>query len=153
MFIINKLNRVVNSSLRGILFLATVVVVPQHFAQSLIGHWAMEENSGAAVLVDSSSYGHDATISGGGLIQVDGQRGYAQDFDFSDDYAAVGDNINLDITGDLTLAAWIKPNQKATMSIIKKNGTGSGYELYCSTTPPGYVMAAGTTPAGRTLPA
>ena len=91
----------------------------------------MEENSGATILVDSSSYGHDATISGGGLTQVDGQRGYGQNFDVTNDYVTVTDAGILDIaTNKITLAAWIKPDKITTMSIIKNNGDGTGYELF-----------------------
>jgi hypothetical protein len=104
----------------------------QALTPRLVGHWAMEENSGVTTLVDSSHYGNDATISGGGLIRDDGQRGYAQKFDGTNDYATVPDATSpiLDISDEITLAAWIKPSKTGTQRIIWKVSGSTGYNLF-----------------------
>ena len=46
-------------------------------------------------------------------------------------YASAPDEASLDITGNITIAAWIKPSASGTRSILKKAVTGgtAGYEL------------------------
>jgi hypothetical protein len=113
-----------------LLILKPSQILPQ---TELVGHWAMEESSGATVLIDSSSYGNDANVSGS-LVKVTGQRGHAQEFDGLVDYALVPDDVSLDITSAITLAAWIKPSKLGTQYIIKKATQGGidGYELSLS---------------------
>ena len=108
---------------------------PQIFPQNLVGQWAMEESDGATVLTDSSSYGNNANVTGS-LVSVAGQRGIAQEFDGTNDYALVPDDASLDITGAITLAAWIKPTTTGTQYIIKKatKDVTDGYELSLSST-------------------
>ena len=116
------------------LVLSILIINPsQVLSQELVGHWSMEESSGATVLIDSSSYTNDAAITGS-LIRVAGQRGFAQEFDGTGDYALVPDNASLDITSAITLAAWIKPSALGTQYIIKKSTQGltDGYELSLS---------------------
>jgi len=60
--------------------------------------------------------------------------GYALNFDFVDDYVDCGNNASTNITGSITLEAWVRSDDYNTQSIIKKNGTGTGYELSLSTT-------------------
>ena len=88
----------------------------------------MEENGGTA-LVDSSDYGNDAAIAGS-PSWVAGVDGLALDMDGTNDYATVSDDDSLDVTGSITLAAWIKPEAQATQRIIRKVGTSSGYSLF-----------------------
>jgi hypothetical protein len=100
---------------------------------SLVGHWAMEDNSGAATLIDSSPFGNSATVTGS-LIQVAGQRGYGQNFTGSSNYALVPNSTSLNITNNITLATWIKPEANTTQDVLnkKENGTTNGYELTLS---------------------
>lgn len=57
---------------------------------------------------------------------------YALDFDGTNDYVDCGTSASADITGPITLEAWVRSDGAATQSIVKKNGTGSGYELSLS---------------------
>lgn len=129
-FNINRLNRVVNYSFLGILLLITAVFVPQQLAQSLVGHWKMDENGGGILVNASTSIPANDGFFVGGPSWVMGVDGFALDFNGSSQYAAVAYNTSLDITDAITLAAWIRPDKIGTMSIIKKNGDGTGYELY-----------------------
>jgi len=106
----------------------TLATPPQ--PETLVGHWAMEEGSGTAV-IDSSTYNNDGTTVGGPTWGTGIIGDYALNFDYVDDYVSVPDDASLDITAAITLAAWIKPDKQGTLSIIKKNGGGTGYELYC----------------------
>jgi hypothetical protein len=66
-------------------------------------------------------------------ITVSNGSGYALDFDGSDDFIDCGNSSSVNITDYITLEAWFKSDKfEATQSIIKKNGSGSGYELSLS---------------------
>ena len=103
---------------------------------TLVGDWKADEGSGAT-LVNSSSLG--ATNNGtilGNPTWVAGQHGQAIRFDGTGDYATVADNSSLDISGAITMAAWVKPEKTATQYLIKKatQGGTDGYELSLATT-------------------
>ncbi|MCD4695336.1 MAG: T9SS type A sorting domain-containing protein [Bacteroidales bacterium] len=104
---------------------------------NLVGHWKMEEGSGS-VLVDSSSYINNGTITGA-PAWVTGKDDLALDLDGSNDYATVPDDVSLDITGEITLAAWIRPEIAGTQRIIRKVDAtaNTGYSLFLSAN--GYV--------------
>jgi len=100
----------------------------------LVAQYAMEEGSGG-VLIDSSFYGSDGTLYGdpGWVAGVDG---LALDLDGTGDYALAPDDPSLDVTDEITLAAWVRPRVTGTQYLVKKatiNGT-DGYELSLSST-------------------
>lgn len=100
----------------------------------LVGHWRFDETSGSTA-ADSSGNGRTGTIVGGVTLGAAGQVGTCFDFDGSTGYVSVADHADLDITGGVTIAAWIKPNAGAVTSgvINKRAGSGgvngSGYEM------------------------
>ncbi|MFD2245114.1 LamG-like jellyroll fold domain-containing protein [Pontibacter ruber] len=98
----------------------------------LVGHWKLDEGSGMA-LADASEYKNNATAVGG-ATWVAGVTGQALRFNGSSQYATVADNASLDITGAITLTAWIKPEKIATQYVFKKAEQNSvdGYELSLS---------------------
>jgi hypothetical protein len=110
----------------------TATEIPGCGAGGLVAHYMMDENGGTT-LVDSSSPTNDGTISGN-PTWVTGQDGLALLLDGSGDYAVVPDDYCLNITGAITLAAWVKPEQLATQDLVKKavNGGTDGYELSLS---------------------
>jgi hypothetical protein len=69
----------------------------------LIAHWKLDEGSGA-VAYDSAGI-NDGTIYGAAWIT--GQLGGALDFDGSNDYVSIPHDPALNITGDITIAAWV----------------------------------------------
>ena len=101
---------------------------------TLVGDWKADEGSGTT-LVNSSSLG--ATNNGtilGNPTWVAGQHGQAIRFDGTGDYATVPDNASLDISGAITMAAWVKPEKRAT-AVPDQEGTSggtNGYELSLS---------------------
>src|SRR5690606_27624941 len=106
----------------------------------LVGYWKVDEATGNT-LIDASTYGNNATVNGT-AVRTTGIDGNALVVNATSQYAIVPDNASLDITGQITLAAWIKPNARATQYIIKKavNGETDGYELSLSSSTAGTVV-------------
>ena len=102
---------------------------------TLVGCWQMEENGGT-VLIDGSSYFNDGALNGAPAWAAGKVGSYALDLDGTTQYAVVADDATLDITNQITLSAWIKPEQYATQDLIKKATKDSidGYELTLATT-------------------
>ena len=102
---------------------------------SLVACFPMEEGSGS-LLVDGSSYYNDGVLYGSNTWSTGKVGTYALDLNGTSNYASVPDDASLDLTNQLTLAAWIKPEQYATQDLIKKaiNGGTNGFELSLSTT-------------------
>ena len=96
------------------------------------GHWKLDEGSGTTI-IDASGSGNDGAVIGS-PVWVTGIDGQALDLDGTNDYALVADDASLDIVNAITLAAWIKPEEIESQSIIKKAilGTTNGYELSLS---------------------
>ncbi|MEJ8800545.1 LamG-like jellyroll fold domain-containing protein [Pontibacter sp. H249] len=96
---------------------------------NLVAYWQMDE-SGGTTLVDASTYENTATTVNN-PSRVAGVKGQALRFNGTSQYATVDDNASLDITGAITIAAWIKPEQTATQYIVKKaeQKAQDGYEL------------------------
>jgi hypothetical protein len=97
-----------------------------------VGHWMMEEDGGS-VMADSSAYGNDGTFVGD-PTWVSGIDGLAIELDGVEDHGQVPDDASLDIPGDITLAAWIRPTVVGTQYLIKKANISvtDGYELSLS---------------------
>jgi len=75
----------------------------------LVGCWSFDEGSGAAAHDSSGNDNHGALYNG--PAWVDGKSGKALNFDGFDDYVEVADSDSLDITGEITIEAWIKPKE------------------------------------------
>ncbi|GEM_PF-2763497 len=104
---------------------------------TLVGCWQMEENGGS-VLLDGSSNANNATLYGAPAWSAGKVGDYAIDLNGTSQYALVPDNSSLDIANQITITAWIRPEQYATQDLIKKATQGSvngnGYELALATT-------------------
>ncbi len=108
---------------------------------NLVGCWQMEEGSGS-VLVDGSSFTNDANLFGSPAWAAGRVGTYSLDLNGSSQYAEAPDDASLDITNQITLAAWIKPETFSAnpQGLINKaiNGTGAagtdGFELTLSST-------------------
>ena len=102
----------------------------------LVAYWKLDESSGS-VAVDSSPNGNDGTLSGNPTWTTAGNIDGALDLETTDgvDQIDVG---NFDVTGDqLTIAAWIKPENGVTDGrIIIKSTSNTVSDQY-------WGMAAG----------
>ncbi|MGB7053997.1 MAG: LamG-like jellyroll fold domain-containing protein, partial [bacterium] len=107
------------------------------------GLWHFNENSGTTAS-DETANNNDGTISG--ATWTTGRFGFALSFDGVDDYVQMSDAASLDITGDLTLEAWIKPDAlTADHAIITKRDAGGtcNYQMYLNSDNEGLSFYAG----------
>ncbi|MHC4175343.1 MAG: LamG domain-containing protein, partial [Planctomycetota bacterium] len=76
----------------------------------LVGWWKLDETSGETAY-DSSGNGNVGTLQGDPVWQpLGGKVGGALEFDGIDDYVDCGSDASLDITNEITIAAWVKTN-------------------------------------------
>jgi hypothetical protein len=71
----------------------------------LAAHYTFDEGSGT-VVKDHSGHQNDGRIHG--AVFVKSPRGHALRFDGEDDYVNLGRSDSLEVTGDLTIEAWVK---------------------------------------------
>jgi hypothetical protein len=121
----------------------------------LVGHWKMDEGTGA-VARDSSGWGNDANLIGTPTWSPS-PKGLAVNFDGFTSYGVVSDQWALDPTTSLTLAAWIRPQAQGSLDIISRAtaGTLDGYALSltpsnASTNPRTVVMQVNEASSGNT---
>ncbi|MFB3819286.1 MAG: LamG-like jellyroll fold domain-containing protein [Candidatus Methylomirabilales bacterium] len=95
-------------------------------AGDLVAAYGFNPSSGAS-LPDVSGHGHTGTIRGARWTR--GRYGNALQFDGRDDWVTVPDAPDLDLTGGMTLMAWVYPTSSsgARDVLIKE---GAGYEIY-----------------------
>lgn len=91
----------------------------------LVGWWRFEEGTGATT-ADDSGNGFTGTLLNGPRWLAGRQGGYALDFDGVDDRVDVGNPPALQITGALTLAAWVWVDTIAGNGRIVTKGGASG---------------------------
>jgi len=77
-----------------------------NLSSGLVGYWKMDESSGNAV--DSSGNGNTGTWNGSGSHYVAGKFGNGGGFNGTDDYVNCGSGDSLDITGEITVVAWVR---------------------------------------------
>jgi hypothetical protein len=107
----------------------------------LVGWWKLDDGSGDAAS-DSSGNGHDGVLAGN-ANWAEGVAGGALAFDGDGDYVDAGKDPAFDVTGQITVAAWIKVDafDKQWQAIVAKgdsawrlqrNGGKSTLEFACS---------------------
>jgi len=74
--------------------------------RSLVARWDFEQVLGQTV-IDASGNGHDGTLIGAATVMFDAERGGVLSVEGAG-YVDCGDDPAFDITGPLTVAAWIK---------------------------------------------
>ena len=74
--------------------------------RGLVGCWDFDEGKGS-MLHDRSGNGNDGKIRGAKWVKAG--KGYALRFDGVNDYVDCGAGSSLDITGPITLQAWVRP--------------------------------------------
>ena len=94
----------------------------------LVGLWRFNGDAN-----DSSSYNNHGIVYGGESYNDPSPMGQALIFDGDDDYVEVADSASLDITGDLTIEAWVKFDNFASPHsfVVGKDTTGQrSYGLF-----------------------
>src|SRR4030095_11691852 len=84
------------------------VTLDNAVVRSPIAAWAFDESNGS-VAIDATGHGHNGSIVGA-LRTAGGHSGGALSFDGNDDVVNVPDAPALDLSGAMTLAAWIRPD-------------------------------------------
>jgi hypothetical protein len=94
-----------------------------------IAHWRLDENTGTTA-ADAAGGDNNGTLTNGPLWTA-GRIGSALSFDGINDSVTVADSPSLDLTGALTLSAWVNPAITTTSykTVMIKNYT---YFLYAS---------------------
>ena len=110
-----------------------------------VARWALQEGSGSSA-VDHSPYENDGIIYG--AAWTDNGCGQYLTFDGVDDYIEVPDDPSLDITGSITLTAWIKPVDISGDYVVCKRRPEGGGNVYSLDIYPGQVRSMGV--YGRT---
>lgn len=100
---------------------------------NLVSEWKFDEGTGQ-VTSDSWSGGNTGTLIGPTHLPTwktgsDCVNGSCIQFDGIDDYVGCGTNSNLDITGDITIAAWINPLSLKITPIVRKGYTSSPWSV------------------------
>ena len=114
---------------------AAPVVTPVAAADAnLVGYWSMDETSGIVAHDTGAAPANDATTVAS-PTWVPGKVDNALLFNGTSQYATTPDEPSLDITGAITVAAWVKPEMVGSAAIpqlvVQKALTGStnGYEI------------------------
>jgi len=108
----------------GIAYLTKAMLSPN----DLVGLWHFDGDAD-----DSSANENDGTVSG--ATYVDSPMGQALSLDGTSDYVEVADSPSLDVTGELTIEAWVRANVTISgttqMQIVDKgeHTSSSGYML------------------------
>jgi hypothetical protein len=91
--------------------------------KGLVGYWSFDERSGTTA-ADNSGNGNNGTLTNGptwttGVKPLSGgvSGGSALQFDGSDDYVVVLDDDSLDILDRITIEAWFKLNDYASVDV------------------------------------
>jgi hypothetical protein len=85
------------------------IIIKPVFNAGLVGYWNFQEGAGNNVY-DKTGYDNDGTWNGTGSHWADGKIGKAGSFNGSSNYVSIPENNDsLDITGSLTITAWVYP--------------------------------------------
>jgi Tfp pilus assembly protein PilX len=92
--------------------------------------WKFDEGTGSTTM-DGSGHGNTGTLHGGATWTTNSRSGKAISFNGVDGYVDCGNNASTNLTGDVSMAAWVKPmgayyDQKIGAN---QNGTYGGYKL------------------------
>ncbi len=93
---------------------------------SLVAWYKLDETTGTTA-PDASGSGNSGTLVGGPAWQpAGGKIDGALELDGSDDHVALGDPASLQITGEITIAAWVKPEaSNGLRNVVAKGHTSN----------------------------
>jgi hypothetical protein len=91
--------------------------------EGLVGWWTFDEGSGN-IAADSSGNGNDGTLNGPVEWTADGKIGGALKFTGPYNYVQIQDSPSLDMTQEITIAAWINPSWTGNNRILQKSSGG-----------------------------
>ena len=118
--LLSNIGQVPTSEQSGITYLTKGTLVPGN----LVGLWHFDDNAG-----DSSGYDNHGTVNG--TTYVDGKFGKALSFNGVNNYVSVPESTSLDLSGEITVEAWIKVavHKNFNAIVIKGEDGAENYEL------------------------
>ena len=89
-------------------------------ARGLVGRWTFDEGEGTIARDSSGGANHGRVM--GGAKWTEGRIGGALEFDGMDDFVSIPNESSFDITGSITVSAWIKVESfsKSWQAIVTK---------------------------------
>jgi hypothetical protein len=113
----------------------------------LVGHWALDDTSGTTV---SDSTGvHPGIWMGESAVRASsGIVGGSFEFDGTDDHVVIADHADFDLTGDLSIAAWIYLDNTGSQKVIldkKLDGATDGFRFIAYWTTLRFTFGDGVT--------
>ncbi len=92
----------------------------------LVGMWSFNSKDLSDKVYDRSGNGNDGYVNGRATstLKTIGKVGQALDFDGTADYVYLGTPASLFPTSEITMSAWIKPDQLAVSSQVVSNDDG-----------------------------
>ncbi len=96
-----------------------------------VAQWSFDQVGAGNVTPDSSGNGLDGTVSGATPVS-DGRIGGALSFDGVNDWVTVAAAPELDFSGPMTMAAWVKPDVVGNYDtvLIREKGSSAAYSMY-----------------------
>ena len=100
---------------------------------NMISYWTLDDDAVSGTIVIDTFGSNDGTNNGATTGQS-GQVNEAFDFDGTNDIIVIPDDDSLDLTGNMTISAWIRPIYKTEQTIISKRdstspGTTTNYQF------------------------
>jgi hypothetical protein len=107
----------------GLINASVVSAIDLNTDPALVGWWTFDEGSGN-IAADSSGNGNDGTLNGPVEWTTEGKVGGAMKFTGPYNYILVQDSPSLDMTQEITIAAWINPSWTGNNRILQKSSGG-----------------------------
>ena len=104
---------------------------------SLIAHWAMDDDAANTIVVDSSGNNNNGIAQyNTSILHQTGIIGGALDFDGTSDYVDLGTSTVIKPSSQLSLACWLYVDELSVAGVInnKIDGQNSGYRLLTADT-------------------
>ena len=122
-------------------------------SDGLVSHWTFDDDASGIAVVDGSGNGHNGTAQQNTeVLHTTGRIDGALSFNGIDDHIEVPFHENLNITGSLTLSAWIKPAGGGTYEYIVSRWQGPySYMLFTGHNKAGFYVEAGGNNANATF--
>ncbi|MDD5676719.1 MAG: LamG domain-containing protein [Kiritimatiellae bacterium] len=94
------------------------------YAVDLRGNWGFDDGAGGTIS-DGSGYDNTGSLTNMNITNcwVAGRVGYALSFDGVNDYVNCLNNSSLNITNEITLEAWVKPDTNSSYHVIACKGS------------------------------
>ncbi|MFC1707159.1 LamG domain-containing protein [Planctomycetota bacterium] len=96
------------------------------WVRTAVGEWRAEGNA------DDSAGWHHGQLQGAATFAA-GEVGQAFSFDGSSGYVQIPHDDALNMTGAITMTAWVKPNNVTTRQAVLSKGGNSAYAMYVDT--------------------